>query len=100
MTLEEVAVLSLAAWRIAYHVTNEEGPWSITERIREWLAPTPPDGLLPRGSRAKLLACVYCLAFWSALLTLPAWHFAAPFVTLVAVWGGATAIDMIARRDG
>jgi predicted MFS family arabinose efflux permease len=47
----------LAVWRISYLLTSESGPWNLLARMRL---------RLEKGSRGKLVSCLYCLSVWIA----------------------------------
>lgn len=56
MTSFELILLALFAWRVAYMLVKEEGPFQVFARLR---ALTTLGGLL---------TCIYCTSVWSALL--------------------------------
>lgn len=55
MSLEQVVIIGLAAWRLAYMLVKEDGPFAVFARLRTRLA------------RLKLLECVYCVSVWLAV---------------------------------
>jgi len=55
---------ALATFRLAYLVSQEEGPWSLATRLRGALDPDQQTWL-GRG-----LNCVFCVSFWAAWPTL------------------------------
>lgn len=58
MQLLDLIILALAAWRLAYFVTREQGPWRIAERFRNKFA------------LGGLSTCLYCASFWTSILVL------------------------------
>lgn len=57
----DLAVLSVASWRLAYMLVREDGPWGVFARLR---AATTFGGLLD---------CVYCASVWTAAGMLLLW---------------------------
>lgn len=78
MTLLELLILALFAWRAAYLLVKEGGPFNIMVRVR---AVTTFGGLLD---------CIYCSSIWTALIgyLLILTPFA-PIVYIGAISGGA-----------
>jgi hypothetical protein len=75
-SLSTLLLTGLAAWRIAYALTREEGPYDLFARLRHWAgirydAHSEPVvavvgwKALPAGA----LSCLYCCSVWSGLLT-------------------------------
>lgn len=61
MDATALIVIGLAAWRLAYLVTREDGPWNVLLRLRtRW----------PLGG---LLNCVYCASVWTGALAVVVW---------------------------
>lgn len=56
MQLLDLLILALAAWRIAYFVTRESGPFSFMSRLRD------------KYALGGLLTCIYCASVWTAAL--------------------------------
>lgn len=62
MDATALIVTALAAWRVAYLVTREDGPWAVLHRLRtRW----------PLGG---LLNCVYCASVWTGAIAVGLWH--------------------------
>lgn len=64
-------MVALAAWRIAFALNREEGPWGILTKVRVGFGVVhDEDGpvVYPEGS---LLACIGCLSFWCSILLYP-----------------------------
>lgn len=62
MKILEVLLLSLATWRMASLLVNEEGPFRVFERIREWVGIRGPE--VPDRFLAGVLSCVWCCSLW------------------------------------
>ena len=61
----DLIILGLSTWRISSMFINEDGPFDIFFRIREWIG--------DEGFFASLFSCVLCLSVWVAIfLTLSA----------------------------
>lgn len=127
MNVGELAIISVAAWRLAVFLVVEDGPFDVTLRLRMLLGaqaapvadPPPITEDVPftglsyyeieplQAQRAswwqpffeKLFACVWCMSLWTSIIMAAIWQLYAPVVQLVAIWGVATAIDMVARRQ-
>ncbi len=54
------ALSSLAIWRVAHLLANENGPWNLIARMR---------GAMGSNVLGRLMDCFYC---WSFLVSLPA----------------------------
>lgn len=100
----ELAVIALAGWRLAYMLTNEDGPANVFGWLRRKVGPYDDLGaqIMP-GSIDKLFNCVYCMSFWTTAAAALAWAVdikaARDVVIMLAAWGAATALDMMARRE-
>lgn len=71
MTALELLVLALAAWRLAFMLVLERGPFDLFARLRaRW----------PLGG---LLTCVYCASVWTAALLLLLWPTPLRFIAVV-----------------
>lgn len=75
--MESLAILALAAWRLASLLVNEEGPGAVFVRLRRAAglrqAPVRTDGgwtmaQTVQGPLAEALTCVWCMAVWTAAL--------------------------------
>lgn len=70
-------VLSLAAWRLAYFVVKEDGPFDAAKAVRA------------RTTFGGLLTCIYCMSVWTAALVYVTWLVFPPLVWIFALSGGA-----------
>ena len=75
MTLLDLLLLSLAAWRLSYLIASEEGPYHILTRFRA------------RFSLGGLTTCIYCLSVWMALGVYVLYQYWQPPVYVLAVSG-------------
>lgn len=91
----------MAVWRISSLLVNENGPWNIFVRVREWAgighdyngrAVTFPDRFF-----AQMLSCVWCTSVWVSIFmtlfvfTSPYWAFR--FAVFLAFSTGAIMIN-------
>lgn len=73
----DLLILSLAAWRLARLLTQEDGPYTCLKRLRQRLA-------------WGVFDCIYCMSIWTAAALYLLWLTpAAPIVTVIAISGGA-----------
>lgn len=56
----DLAILSLAAFRLSLLVSKEDGPYWIFQKLRR----IPP----PKSSTRQGLSCQWCTSMWAALL--------------------------------
>ena len=83
MSLVEVIVLMMAAWRITSLIGFEEGPFDIILKFRNKI------GVAEEGENftSKLFICIWCLSVWVApvavlvYLSLPLWVLLIPAVS-------------------
>lgn len=96
-----LAVLGLAGWRVAYMLTNEAGPGNLFGKLRRMADSGEIE--IKQGSLQQLTVCVYCMAFWTTAAAALIWAVdikaARDAIFVVAAWGAATALDMVARKD-
>lgn len=97
-----LVILALAGWRVAYLLVHEDGPANCFGWIRRRLEDDDDVTVWP-GSLEKLFACVYCMTFWTCACAALLWSIdikaGRDALFIVAIWGAATALDMVARRD-
>jgi len=96
MTLTELVILALSAWRLAYMLVSEDGPGDVFAHlrrlvgVRQKLADTPNGRQTPYGLNplADAFCCVYCMSVWCAALGWCGLQTpAAPVVYILAVSG-------------
>lgn len=62
---------SLATWRLAYSLVNEEGPWCILVKLRGRFGIVHGSDGSPIGHPdCSLLSCVWCCSVWVAVVLL------------------------------
>lgn len=80
-----LTLAALAAWRLAYMLTSELGPWDIFARMRDRLG-VPylrADGW-PDSNVGRLFSCIKCMSVWTSALfgflcLTPLWWICLPF---------------------
>lgn len=58
LSLTDVLIASLAAWRLTHLLWGEDGPWNCFVRLRK---------LAGSSFAGQILDCFYCLSLWIAL---------------------------------
>ena len=97
VTLLGYVLAIFAAYRLAYLVAIEEGPFSLMARLRGHFDPDQKTWL-GRG-----LSCVLCVSFWTSLLIV-AWALLLPgwLTSLIMVWlavaGGVVLLNKVVMR--
>lgn len=92
----EFIIIALAAWYVAYVVTQLSGPFNVFGRVREWSRRKIREGEgTPKGSFAEAIECIYCMAFWAGALLYAIWALTPlqPAIYPLAIAGGALAWD-------
>ena len=90
MTALMFAVMTLAVWRVSFLIAQDEGPFSLIEKVRSRIDPNQ-SSWLGRGVR-----CVGCVSFWVSL--------AAALIVQASAWewlgmaGGALLIHKAVTR--
>ncbi len=95
----DFTIMALATWRVAFLLVYEGGPFGVIRYVRQWLGidhgpegqPIPYEG----GGFGGLFACIWCMAFWQAIMVLVVWVYAPYVVVGLALWGAASAIDVL-----
>lgn len=49
-------IIAASAWRLAYMLVNESGPYDMFDRLRKW------------NTFGGLLECIYCTSIWTAAI--------------------------------
>lgn len=85
MSLLELLILALAAWRAAYFLVKESGPFAVMDRVRNrW--------------HSGVLTCAYCASVWTALVMFLLWLTPLQHVVYVLAISGAAL--MLASYSG
>jgi hypothetical protein len=106
ISLPDLAILGIAAWRLAFMFINERGPFSMLVWLRERAGIEHEDGVpvvYPDHSLARLLQCIYCLSFWTAGLLFCIWllgGWSRIVVDLLAISGVAVMVHSLTHREG
>ena len=103
----DLLLITLAGWRFAYLIVNEDGPGNVMGQIRQWAAAEAlethsQDGIegykIPDGSLAKLLTCFRCASVWGAAL---AWLLLkTPLRDIVWIAAGSAAAILVSEYVG
>lgn len=84
-------IVVLAVWRVSVIIAQDEGPFSVFERVRGRIDPNQSTWL-GRGVR-----CVGCVSFWVALVALILLDIPNPIWVWLGVAGGAMLIHRIVK---
>ena len=90
--IEQVAIVSFAAWRTASLLATEDGPFDVFERVRRALG-VPAPGAEVIGVLPKLVTCVWCVGGLTAAFMWALWQVSTDAVVVFAAWGGLVAIE-------
>ena len=86
MTLTYFLIYSLATWRIASLLVQEDGPGNVFRRLREAAGIEHDDNgdvyLVPDTFFAGVLSCIWCCSIWVAAGWTGAWL----FIPEISVW--------------
>lgn len=97
-----LAVLALAAWRLAHILVAEDGPWLWARRIREYAGVVHDDegevAAVPETMPGAVFGCVFCMSVWTAALMLAVWPWAPWAVWPWAVSALAIVIEVTVGR--
>lgn len=104
-TGSDLVLVVLAAWRIAFMLVYEMGPFDVIDWIRSQLGANNLD-VMTRGFWSKLFGCVPCMTFWTAAILilwwLPTWPIARQVhdaIRFYGIWGGASALHIAINRE-
>lgn len=69
MTFLQLLILSLATFRVALLLSEDDGPFGVNRKLRHWLSRKSRTSAAVRKSEvAKGIRCVRCNGWWVALL--------------------------------
>lgn len=91
MTLLELLVIALAAYRLAILLTIENGPGDVALKLRT-MSGLPLPGYPAAGELsvlARLLECTWCCSFWTAVIFYGIAQVWMPVVEIYACAGAA-----------
>lgn len=86
LTLLDLLVIGLAAWRLAYLMAKEAAPFQLMSKLRQ------------RTTFGGLLSCLYCSSWWAALVMLVLWF--TPLQVVVYVFAVSAAALMLGSYTG
>jgi hypothetical protein len=95
--LEEFIIVGLAVWRLSSLIVNEDGPFEVFAKFRDFSGVRYDSFSKPYGKNqfANLITCVWCTSVWVGLL-LATGYFLAPTVTIwVSVPLGLSSLAVI-----
>lgn len=92
--LLRAVIVGLASWRLASLLVDEEGPWHVFARLRQWAGIPAGPGEIPDGILAGILSCIWCATVWVVPVF---WMLSYPWPELPG-WGAGMAIALIAHR--
>lgn len=99
--LEALFIVALAAWRLAHLLVNERGLFGIGDMVRVLAGvqqvtvqrtgynkvPYETTECASDNEVGKMLCCIYCANFWTAILMLVLWNAGAQIVVyLCCIW--------------
>lgn len=97
MTLAEIVIIGLAAWRIAHALVEESGPWDVINNFRE-LIHGNESGVIQATFQSQLFGCVLCMSAWTAAACIGLYELEPLIVQVIAVWGFACAIQKVSAH--
>ncbi len=95
MTLTELVILALSAWRLSFALVREDGPGDVFKRLRKLVGvreglPNEPNGkpkVYGLNPLADLFTCIYCMSVWAAALSW--WGLQTPAAPVVYILAGS-----------
>lgn len=107
MRIIELIIFSLATWRLASLLTQEDGPFFLLRRLRELVGiGHDSDGVvmsIPESFLGELLSCVWCSSIWIACGWVLFWWIAPQvalgIASIFAISTGAVIIEHCVRKD-
>lgn len=91
MDLVRFVIGSFATYRLAYAISQEEGPFSLFQELRNLFV---GNNWISRGIR-----CIYCVSFWVGLAIALAMRLKMDWlVNFLALSGGAIVLDKYWKR--
>lgn len=100
MPLTDLLIIALAAWRLAYMLTSEDGPLAVFKRARDTLMKRAMnnDYDLQPGTWGALFSCVYCMSIWTGAVCYGLWF--TPLQPVVIVLAVSAVGLMLASYTG
>lgn len=85
MSLAALALVALAAYRTAYLIVYEDGPWNAAQRLRSWVA----DRYGLKSWQHAGINCILCVSFWVSAAWAAVALFGGTAGAAVLLWWGA-----------
>ncbi len=87
----------LAAWRLAFALIFDAGPFGVFIKVRERVGIQHDDDgrpqSSPEGFPASLFRCVLCMTFWTTPVVYAILWAVPPLVVLIATWAAASLVE-------
>lgn len=92
--IEQLIILGLAGFRMAYFLVYEDGPFDIAEKFRSFVGIKEGEvvGFLPR-----LFSCIYCTSVWTTFIAYGLWLLDTTLPLLIGAMSLTLLIDQIRR---
>lgn len=99
-----IALIAPAAYRAAYMITSERGPFDVFTRLRSWVVERYPPKKIGNTEvpswQAEGIQCILCVSFWATavlalgflLRTVP---YVRPLIEYAIIWFGAAGLVLI-----
>ena len=87
LSLTDVLIASLAAWRLTHLLWGEDGPWNCFVRLRK---------LAGSSIAGQILDCFYCLSIWIALPL--GWWIGATWLDRAIAWMAISGAAILLER--
>lgn len=64
--LVQMIIIGIAVWRLSYMLVEEEGPYEIFTRLRNWLGTDVDEDHRNQhlNTLRGILECIYCISVW------------------------------------
>ena len=103
MTILDILIIGVAAWRISVFVTSGVGPWQIAVKVRKAFdVQHDEEGEIvssPTVGPGKMITCVWCVSLWIVAFFVPMYNFFPFAIGGFAAWGVVGIIQGLVFRD-
>lgn len=84
MTFLDLLIVGLACWRMSSMIVDEEGPWHVFLRVRDWVGVDDGyGGVYPDDEwYKKIFECIWCCSVWVGL-GFAVSYYISPFFTVL-----------------
>lgn len=87
LTFMKLFIVGLGAWRVCSLVANENGPWYIFKKFRDWcLHLCATKKWCKELHLDELVTCEWCNSMWLGGVALVFWFFLGDIVLLPMLW--------------